>query len=85
MITFKVGETIYDLPEDKVKEFKDTFPNAVEVVEEEEGKTNGVADKGATVTPETGPAPETTESDSANTSSESRYPFDPSKNPSWYQ
>ncbi len=58
MITFKVGETIYDLPEDKVKEFKDTFPDAVEVVEEKEGKTNGVAETGATVTPETGQAPE---------------------------
>jgi hypothetical protein len=67
MFTFKVGETIYDLPEDKVKEFKDTFPEAVEVVEEE-GKTNGVADEGATVTPTTGQAPETTESDSVDTS-----------------
>jgi len=85
MFTFKVGETIYDLPEDKVKEFKDTFPDAVEVVEEEEGKTNGVADKGATVTPTTGQAPETTESDSVDTSSESPDPFDPSKNPSWAQ
>ena len=85
MFTFKVGETIYDLPEDKVKEFKDTFPDAVEVVEEEEGKTNGVAEEGATVTPKTGQAPETTESDSVNTSSESRDPFDPSKNPSWAQ
>ena len=58
MTTFKVGETIYDLPEDKVKEFKDTFPDAVEVTDPEEGKTNGVAEEGATVTPTTGPAPE---------------------------
>jgi hypothetical protein len=69
----------------KIKEFKDTFPDAVEVTDPEEGKTNGVAEEGATVTPTTGPAPETTESDSANTSSESRDQYDPSKNPSWAQ
>ena len=39
---------------------------------DEEGKTNGVAEEGATVTPTTGPAPETTESDSVDTSSESQ-------------
>jgi hypothetical protein len=77
MFTFKVGETIYDLPEDKVKEFKDTFPDAVEVVEEE-GKTNGVADEGATVTPTTGTAPESTESESVDISSESQ-PIDNSQ------
>ena len=32
-----------------------------------EGKTNGAVAKGATATPETGEAPESTESDSANT------------------
>ena len=37
-----------------------------------EGKTNGVAETGATVTPTTGPAPETTESDSVDTSLESQ-------------
>ena len=44
----------------------------VEVTDEiqtdpEEGKTNGAAAKGATATPKTGEAPESTESDSANT------------------
>ena len=72
MTTFKVGETIYDLPEDKVKEFKDTFPDAIEITDPEEGKTNGVAEEGATVTPTTGQAPEITESDSVDTSLESQ-------------
>ena len=47
----------------KVDERKATFV---------EGKTNGVAETGATVTPTTGPAPETTESDSVDTSLESQ-------------
>ena len=47
----------------KVDERKATFV---------EGKTNGVAETGATVTPETGSAPETTELDSVDTSSESQ-------------
>jgi hypothetical protein len=37
-----------------------------------EGKTNGVAETGATVTPETGPAPESTESESVDTSLDSQ-------------
>ena len=39
---------------------------------DEEGKTNGVAETGATVTPITGPAPETTESNSVDISLESQ-------------
>ena len=34
MFTFKVNDTIYDLPEDKVADFKATYPDAVEVTEE---------------------------------------------------
>jgi hypothetical protein len=69
MFTFKVNDTIYDLPEDKVADFKATYPDAVEVTEEiqtdpTEGKTNGAVAKGATATPQTGQAPESTESDS---------------------
>jgi hypothetical protein len=39
---------------------------------EDEGKTNGVADEGATVTPTTGQAPEVTELESVDISSESQ-------------
>ena len=39
---------------------------------DEEGKTNGVAETGAAVTPTTGPAPETTELESVDISSESQ-------------
>ena len=72
MAIYKVNEKLYDLPEDVIEEFKITYPDAVEVTDPEEGKTNGVAETGATVTPETGPAPETTESDSVDTSLESQ-------------
>jgi hypothetical protein len=47
----------------KVDERKATFV---------EGKTNGVADEGATVTPTTGQAPEVTELESVDISSESQ-------------
>ena len=44
--TFKVGEDIYDVPEDQLENFKLKVPNAEEV------KTNGVAETDASVTPE---------------------------------
>ena len=44
--TFKVGEDIYDVPEDQLENFKLKVPNAQEV------KTNGVAETDASVTPE---------------------------------
>jgi hypothetical protein len=59
-----------------VDEYVDQFGlETVEVTDEiqttpTEGKTNGAAAKGATATPETGPAPESTESDSVDTSLE---------------
>ena len=48
MFTFKVNDTIYDLPEDKVADFKATYPDAVEITDEiqtdpTEGKTSDVA------------------------------------------
>ena len=58
MAKYKIGTDLYDLPEDKIESFKTTYPDAVEVTDPEEGKTNGVAEKGATVTPTTGQAPE---------------------------
>ena len=78
MFTFKVNDTIYDLPEDKVADFKATYPDAVEVTEEiqtdpTEGKTNGAVETDAAVAPVTTPSrasmivdaqPENTESDS---------------------
>ena len=72
MAKYKIGTDLYDLPEEKVESFLSTYPDAVEVTDEiqttpTEGKTNGAAAKGATATPETGEAPESTESDSANT------------------
>jgi hypothetical protein len=70
MAKYKIGTDLYDLPEDKIESFLSTYPDAIEVTDPEEGKTNGVADEGATVTPTTGQAPETTESDSVDTSLE---------------
>jgi len=80
MFKYKLGEDIFNVPAEEVDIFEAETPDAVRITDEitdpEEGKTNGVAETGATVTPETGPAPETTESDSANTSSESPDPSD---------
>ena len=42
MAIYKVNEKLYDLPEDVIEEFKITYPDAVEVTDPEEGKTNGV-------------------------------------------
>ena len=65
----------YDIPQDQLENFLSTYPDAVEVTEEiqtdpTEGKTNGAAAKGATATPVTGQAPESTELESVNTSGE---------------
>jgi hypothetical protein len=75
MFTFKVNDTIYDLPEDKVADFKATYPDAVEVTDEiqttpTEGKTNDVAVVDAAVTSEPDTASESTESDLVDTSGE---------------
>ena len=75
MFTFKVNDTIYDLPEDKVADFKATYPDAIEVTEEiqtdpTEGKTNDVAVVDAAVTSEPDTASESTELDSVDTSGE---------------
>jgi len=81
MFTFKVNDTIYDLPEDKVADFKATYPDAVEVTDEiqtdpTEGKTNGAVETDAAVAPVTTPSrasmivdaqQESTESDSVDT------------------
>ena len=72
MAVYKVNEKLYDLPEDVIEEFKTTYPDAVEVTDPEEGKTNGVAEKGATVTPTTGQAPEVTELESVDISLDSQ-------------
>ena len=66
MFTFKVNDTIYDLPEDKVADFKATYPDAVEITEEiqtdpTEGKTSDVAVVDAAVTSEPDTASESTE------------------------
>ena len=60
--------------DDYVSEFGlETVDDTEEIqTDPSEGKTNGVAETGATVTPTTGPAPETTESDSVDTSLESQ-------------
>ena len=47
---YKVGEDIYDIPEDKLEGFKLEFPEAEKVVEKV--KENGVAETDASVTPE---------------------------------
>jgi len=67
MPKYKLGNDTYTLPEHEVQGFLAEFPDAI-LIEEEEGKTNGVAETGATVTPTTGQAPETMESDSVDTS-----------------
>ena len=48
-------------------EFAETVEVTEEIQTEPKGKTNGAVAKGATATPKTGQAPESTESDSANT------------------
>jgi len=76
MFKYKLGEDIFNVPAEEVDIFEAETPDAIRITDEitdpEEGKTNGVADKGATVTPETGSAPETTELDSVDTSLESQ-------------
>jgi len=67
MPRYKLGNDTYTLPEHEVQGFLAEFPDAI-LIEEEEGKTNGVAETGATVTPTTGQAPESMDSDSADTS-----------------
>jgi hypothetical protein len=62
MPKYKLGNDTYTLPEYEVQGFLAKFPDAI-LIEEEEGKTNGVAETGATVTPTTGQAPESTESE----------------------
>ena len=71
MPKYKLGNDTYTLPEHEVQGFLAEFPDAI-LIEEEEGKTNGVAETGATVTPITGPAPESTELDLVDTSSVSQ-------------
>ena len=68
MAKYKIGTDLYDLPEEKVESFLSKYPDAVEVTDEiqepvTEGKTNGAVAKGATATPVTGQAPESTESE----------------------
>ena len=56
MPRYKLGNDTFTLPEHEVQGFLAEFPDAI-LIEEEEGKTNGVAETGATVTPITGQAP----------------------------
>ena len=58
MFKYKLGDDIYNVPTEEVDIFEAETPDAIKITDEEEGKTNGVADEGATVTPTTGPAPE---------------------------
>ena len=56
----------YNITQDQVEDFMSTYPDAVEITDEiqepvTEGKTNGAAAEGATATPVTGQAPESTE------------------------
>ena len=58
----------YNITQDQVEDFMSTYPDAVEITDEiqepvTEGKTNGAVAKGATATPVTGQAPESTESE----------------------
>ena len=76
MFKYKLGEDIFNVPAEEVDIFEMETPDAIRITDEitdpEEGKTNGVAETGATVTPTTGPAPESTESDSVDTLSVSQ-------------
>ena len=58
MFKYKLGDDIYNVPTEEVDIFEAETPDAIKITDEEEGKTNGVADEGETVTPTTGPAPE---------------------------
>ena len=71
MPRYKLGNDTFTLPEHEVQGFLAEFPDAI-LIEEEEGKTNGVAETGATVTPTTGQAPESMELDLVDTSSVSQ-------------
>ena len=56
----------YNITQDQVEDFMSTYPDAVEITEEiqtdpTEGKTNGAVAKGATATPVTGQAPESSD------------------------
>ena len=68
MPKIKLGEDIFEVDQENLDIFLAETPEAEiftdEITDPEEGKTNGVADEGATAMPETGPAPESTESDS---------------------
>jgi hypothetical protein len=48
MPKYKLGNDTFTLPENEVQGFLAEFPDAI-LIEEEEGKTNGVAETGATV------------------------------------
>ena len=60
-------------------EFAETVEVTEEIQTEPKGKTNGAVAKGATATPKTGQAPESTESESVDTSLDSIDPLDNSK------
>ena len=67
MFKYKLGDDIFNVPAEEVDIFEAETPDAIKITDETqesstEGKTNGAAAKGATATPETGQAPESTES-----------------------
>jgi len=75
MAKYKIGTDLYDLPEEKIESFLSTYPNAVEVTDETlepltEGKTNDTVETGAPAVSVTGQAPESTVSESVDTSGE---------------
>ena len=71
MPKYKLGDDTFTLPKHEVQGFLAEFPDAI-LIEEEEGKTNGVAETGATVTPQPEQASESTESDLVDTLSVSQ-------------
>ena len=70
MFKYKLGEDIYNVPENEVDIFEAETPDAIKITELNEGKTNGAVETDAAVAPTPDTASESTESDSANTSGE---------------
>ena len=70
MFKYKLGEDIYNVPENEVDIFEAETPDAIKITELNEGKTNGAVETDAAVAPTPDTASESTELDSVDTSGE---------------
>ena len=70
MFKYKLGEDIYNVPENEVDIFEAETPDAIKITELNEGKTNGAVETDAAVAPTPDTASESMELDSVDTSGE---------------